>query len=155
VLCLLPNAQFYFLISDLIFVLFGQEFPNPTENPLRKHISAFKHWVHTRLERYPVPLQTLLYAALTVVEHHDDLPNISKILIEMVLEPSESEKDFQRLDEQLLYFEKPEPLARLFRTHQEYCDSHECSVGDLRMGVDGNAYAELAMKLAQFLIENK
>ena len=110
--------------------------------------------MHTRLERYPAPLQTLLYAALTVVEHHDDLPNILKILIEMVLEPSESE-DFQHLDEQLLYFKMPGPLARLFRTHQEYCDSHQCSVGDLGMGVDGNAYGELAMKLAQFLIAKK
>ena len=69
------------------------------------------------------------------MEHHDDLP---KILIEMVLEPSESErKNFQHLDEQPFYFEMPGLLVRFFRTHQEYCYSHECSVGDLRMGVDG------------------
>ena len=90
------------------------------------------------------------------MKHHDDLSNISKILIEMVLEPSESERNnFQHLDDQLLDFEMPGPLIRLFRTHQEYCEFHECLVGDLRMGVDGNAYAELAMKLAQFLIAKK
>ena len=115
------------------------------------HISAFKTWVHTRLERYPAPLRTLLYAALTIVEHHDHLPNISEILIESVLEPPEGEK-FQRLDAELLYFKRPEPLTTLFESHQEYCDSHESSVGDLRMGVDGEAYADLGMKLAQFLI---
>jgi hypothetical protein len=86
------------------------------------------------------------------VEHHDDLPTISKILVEMVLEPSEFEwKRFRGLNMQLLYFEEPGPLTTLFRTHQEYCDSHEPSAGDLRMAVGGDAYAELAMKLAQFL----
>ena len=116
------------------------------------HISAFKNWVHTRLQRYPTPFRTLFYAALTVVEHHDDLPTISKILIEMVLEPSESARNkFQRLDEELLYFAMPGPLATLFETHQEYCGSHEAA-GDLGIVVDGDAYAELAMNLAQFLI---
>jgi hypothetical protein len=87
------------------------------------------------------------------VEHHDDLPTLSKILIEMVLEPLESARNkFQRLDEELLHFAMPGPLATLFRAHQEYCDSHEPAVGDLRIAVDGDAYAELAMKLAQFLI---
>jgi len=122
-------------------------------NPLRTHISAFKTWVHTRLERYPASLRTLLYAGLTVVvEHHDDLPKFLKIFMEMVLDQSELELEFQRLDKELLYFEMPGPLATLFRTHQEYCDSHESSMGDLRMGVGGEAYADLCMKLAQFLI---
>lgn len=70
----------------------------------------------------------------------------------MVLEPSESARNkFQRLDEELLYFAMPGPLATLFRTHQEYCGSHEAA-GDLGIVVDGDAYAELAMNLAQFLI---
>lgn len=106
------------------------------------HISAFKDWMHSRLQRYPAPLQTLLYAALIVVERHDDLRNVSKILIEIVLNLSESErKKFHRLDRPLLYFEMPGILATLFRTHQNYCD--EPAVGDLGMAIDGGAYAEL------------
>ena len=69
----------------------------------------------------------------------------------MVLKPSESERrKFQRLHKQLLYFEEPLSFTKLFRTYQEYCDS---SVGTQRLAVNGDAYAELAVKLAEFLIK--
>jgi len=137
------------LIPD--FLNFGQEFPDPTKNLLRIHISAFSRWVLTRLERYPASLQTLLYAIITLVEHHKDLLNISTIVIEMVLKPLEWERrKFQRLHKQLLYFEDPGSFSELFKTYQEYCDT---SVGTQRLAVDGDAYAELAVKLAEFLIQ--
>ena len=118
------------------------------------HIQAFSRWVHTRLERYPASLQTLLYAALTIVEHHADLPNISKILIELVLKPSVSErKKIQRLHEKLLHFQEPKHFTKLFTIHQEYCNSYGLSMRDLRLQVNSSAYAELAVKLAQFIIE--
>lgn len=69
----------------------------------------------------------------------------------MVLKPSfEERRKFQRLHKQLLYFEELGSFTELFRTYQEYCDE---SVGIQRLAVNGDAYAELAVKLAQFLIE--
>jgi len=118
------------------------------------HIQAFSRWVHTRLERYPASLRTLLYAALTIVEHHEDLPNISKILIELVLKPSASErKKILRLHEQLFHFQEPEQFTKLFRVHQEHCNSYGPLMRDLRLQVNASAYAELAVKLAHFILE--
>ena len=128
-----------------------KEIPEPI---LRKHNSAFSRWVHTLLERYPTSLQSLLYAALTIVEHHEDLPNISKILIELVLKPSVSErKKILRLHEQLFHFQEPEQFTKLFKIHLEYCNSYGPSMQDLRLQVNDSTYAELAVKLAHFIIE--
>jgi len=69
----------------------------------------------------------------------------------MVLKSSESERrEFQRLDKQLLYFEEPRSFSEIFKTYLEYCDT---SVGTQRLAVDGDTYAELAVKLAEFLIQ--
>ena len=87
------------------------------------------------------------------MELHEDLPDISTILIELVLNPSASEaKKIQCLHKQLLHFEEPEQFTKLFRTHQEYCHSYESSMGDLRLQVNGNVYAELAVKMARFIL---
>ena len=88
------------------------------------------------------------------MEHHEDLPTISSIVIEMVLKPSESERwIFQRLHDQLPYLRKPRSFTDLFRTYQEYCDSYGTSAGVQKLEVNGSAYAELAVKLAEYLIE--
>ena len=58
------------------------------------------------------------------MECHEDLPNISTIVIDTVLKPSESERrKFQRLHKQLLYFEEPASFSELFKIYQEYCKS--------------------------------
>jgi hypothetical protein len=86
------------------------------------------------------------------VEHHEDLPTISTIVIEMVLKPSELERrKFQRLHKQLLYLEEPRLFTELFKTYQEYCDAYNTSAGVEKLAVNGSAYAELAVKLGEFL----